>query len=282
MSHGVDHPVHRVPRDAECEPWDQLLQWRTAIRTYDEDRLSTVHRDHMSRCERMAHWFEHHEFSNVQSVHAHGLYAWCRWNSWMMCKGCMSMVPCSLRANRMSNQNVMTSLRNCRSCAMEYVVLNHEILSALRVFDVDLGNAPPRHAAGFRRHGGILSLSWCLNSVEEKLENLGAGSRFRGEEALLCLLALRESAYSHFYREHRNFLQSSESDAKLPITFLSTKYLECALWPDLFPFKSWWDSYWDGSENMYRSAKASYLSKVLCPIVEHGMSFDLLQYNFDK
>ena len=33
---------------------------------------------------------------------------------------------------------------------------------------------------------------------------------------------------------------------------------------------------------MYRSAKASYLSKVLCPIVEYGMSFDLLQCNIDK
>ena len=39
MSHGVDHPVHRVPRDAEFEPWHQLQQWRTALRTCDENRL---------------------------------------------------------------------------------------------------------------------------------------------------------------------------------------------------------------------------------------------------
>ena len=193
----------------------------------------------------------------------------------------------------MHNQNMVNSMSNSGFCAMEYVVpsfdripdpllnLDHEILSGLRVFDIDLGNAPPRHASGFGRHGGILSLSWCLISVEDKLD-LDAGGRSRGQDALLCLMALRESAYSYFYREHRDFLQSVGTDAKLSITFLSTRYSESALWPDLFTFKSWCDSYWDGAENMYRSAKASYLSNVLCPIVEYGMSFDHLKYNLDK
>ena len=77
---------------------------------------------------------------------------------------------------------------------------------------------------GFGRHGGgILSLSWCLTSVEDKLDNLDAGRRSRGQDALLCLMALRESAYSYFYCGHRDFLQSVGTDAKLSITFFEHK-----------------------------------------------------------
>ena len=38
--------------------------------------------------------------------------------------------------------------------------LDDVIVNSLRVFDLDFGIYPQRHEAGFRRHGGILSLSW--------------------------------------------------------------------------------------------------------------------------
>lgn len=62
-------------------------------------------------------------------------------------------------------------------------------------------------------------------------------------------------------------LAGSQHQRRLPLEFLTTKFLETALWPDLYPFDSWCDSYWAGSEHAYQSPRASYL--VISALINH-------------
>ena len=60
-------------------------------------------------------------------------------------------------------------------------------------FDVDVGNAPARHANGFRRHGGILNLSWSADSVTEQIERLAPSQKEVAEDAYFFLISCRRS-----------------------------------------------------------------------------------------
>ena len=83
-------------------------------------------------------------------------------------------------------------------------------------------------------------------SVETALARLPEAQRRRGEKALLYLLSSEDSSYAKFWRLHHRFLHTrrrqverGDIDAatpikRLPVSFLETVGLECALWPQLY------------------------------------------------
>lgn len=91
------------------------------------------------------------------------------------------------------------------------------------------------------------------------------------------------SEYASFIHEHNAWLDSGDrTTPRLPFKYLGTLYLENALWPDLYPFRSYCDSRWNASDVKMRSAKASFLVKCCSSIVDYGSSFELLQFHYDR
>ena len=142
-------------------------------------------------------------------------------------------------------------------------------------------------------------LSWKMQAVHEAVRELHLESRDRVHAAYTCLMHTADSAYREFIAEHNAWLTGDRVRSRLPVQYILTKYLENALWPDLYPFRlnrlsasstdvptqkrigsencyletrlqqpfettsvlgSWCDSHWAGKDEKYRSPKASYLA----------------------
>lgn len=290
-AHGIDRPLQRLPPHTVRRSWHEILATRKTVRSYDANRVATAEVDHLRRRQKNHSRIESDNFSSVQAVHAHGLYNWSKTNSWMFCDNCWSLVACSLNPLRMRSYapNVLPFCGSCDGYVVpklaniprELRKLHADTVRALRPFDVDVGNAPARHASGFRRHGGILTLSWSVDPVTDKIERLPPSQKEADQDAYLFLMSSRRSAYRKFVSQHEEFLVTG-GDRKQSLNILQTRYIECALWPDLYPFKKWCDSFWDGSHEKYASAKASYISKLLSSVVDYGVLHDLLHFQFDK
>ena len=96
------------------------------------------------------------------------------------------------------------------------------------------------------------------------------------------LMGDASSAYASFIGEHECWLRMMSTPARWPFRGLLRQFLENALWPDLYPHRSWCDTRWAGSEHHRRSPKASFLVKVTSSIVEYGSSMELLQFHYDR
>ena len=113
-------------------------------------------------------------------------------------------------------------------------------------------------------------LNICSQSVlqrglchRKKIERLPPSQKEVAEDAYLFLMSSRRSAYKQFVRKHETVVANG-GDRKQSLNILQTRYIECALWPDLYPFKKWCDSFWDGSHEKYASAEG-VTSPRACP-----------------
>ena len=57
--------------------------------------------------------------------------------------------------------------------------------------------------------------------------------------------------------------------------------IECALWPSLYPYRSWCDTVVAGSQTR-ASQKMSFITKVLSCIPCYSLEFELLHFHYDK
>lgn len=57
--------------------------------------------------------------------------------------------------------------------------------------------------------------------------------------------------------------------------------IECALWPNLYPFTAWCESIHHAGTSR-KSGKIPFLTKCLSSIIDYTLHFDLLQYIFDS
>ena len=57
--------------------------------------------------------------------------------------------------------------------------------------------------------------------------------------------------------------------------------IECALWPNLYPFTSWCESVISGSQSR-ESSKKSFWYKVQSSILDYSLDFDLLLFHYDR
>ena len=58
------------------------------------------------------------------------------------------------------------------------------------------------------------------------------------------------------------------------------KGIECALWPNLYPFTSWCESVLDGNKERM-STKISFYTKVFSSILDYSTLYELLQFHYD-
>lgn len=133
---------------------------------------------------------------------------------------------------------------------------------------------------GYRLKTGMTKLSISQKSVLEKIHEIGDR-----EHRKLCriayeyLMSSATSSYSHFV-QLRNDLIESESDLNC-FDFSLTIGIECALWPNLYPFTSWCESSISG-KNSQLSVRKSFWAKVFSEIVDYALHFDLLQWQYDR
>ena len=57
--------------------------------------------------------------------------------------------------------------------------------------------------------------------------------------------------------------------------------IECAPWPHLYPFRNWCDTSFTGHQHR-KSAKLSFFVKLLSEIIDYSLSFELLQFHYDR
>ena len=75
-------------------------------------------------------------------------------------------------------------------------------------------------------------------------------------------------------------ISSSSSSSSSDDDDTQRKGIECALWPNLYPYSDWCDSTLDGKETRL-SSKVSYMIKVNSEIADYGINHELLHFHYD-
>ena len=261
--------------------------------------------------------------------------AWCKHGSWSMCTQCHSvqarrLEPSDLRRTASASMSPQV----CTACKhQEYVPqledipvalqrLRPRVLAALRPLDVDTG-VYQRAPHGYRVHTAMIRFSWATTSVDDKIQALPKKKdRRRATKALRHLLTCTDSAYKTFYDLHLDFLRKhgtnvEEKMRKLPLSFLETPGLECAVWPELYWHRNLCETVaranhenrrkrrraaWqqqtgdstsssDGDEperaesriacSRLGRIKRGFLRKVLSPVIGYGLDYTLLHFVYD-
>ena len=133
---------------------------------------------------------------------------------------------------------------------------------------------------GYRQRTGPFRVSWTTTLVRETIEQIAdKDRRDRLLDAYYYLLHSPESSYSQFIRmqlrgERRPFLYEIYSSPRY-------RGVECALWPALYFRTSLCESVLEGQNNR-ASGKISYMHKVLSPVVDFAINYDILQYQYDR
>ena len=185
------------------------------------------------------------------------------------------------------------------------------VVQALRPLDVDCGPYQ-RNDYGYRIHTALIRFRWSLTSVDQKISALPTRQlRKQARKARQFLLQHTVSEYATFAQKHDDFLQRAATDPdldpKLPLHFLEEPGLECAVWPDLYfhadlcetveratdvrrleragpqpdPILDEGSELEEAEEPARHSVRRSFLRKVLGPILDYSMDYELLQFVFD-
>jgi hypothetical protein len=215
---------------------------------------------------------------------------WCVYNSWSFCSNCNSLKKKSMPFNFIKRSKNAV-LKDCVCKQDRYVVpkyddipqqlvcLTSSDVQVLRPFYFKFDHYE-RHAHGYRVKCCPMRLKICHESVVEKINNLtDATAKNRCQVAYDYLMLSEESSYSHFVHLRESLLARNESLNLF--NFIETQGIECALWPNLYPFTNWCESKITDSGSR-RSSKVSFNTKVFSEIVDYALHFDLLQFQYDR
>jgi hypothetical protein len=79
---------------------------------------------------------------------------------------------------------------------------------------------------------------------------------------------------------YRETIIAQQIDLNL-FNFKDTQGIECALWPNLYPYTSWCESIVSDSGSRL-SSKVSFNAKLHSEIIDYAMHFELLQFQYDR
>ena len=200
------------------------------------------------------------------SSRARAFQKWCVEDAWRVCGSCRSLLPQTFQSKHVQGRGragpEAPACLHCKASAGEgsqqgYWApdpdeqplplrrLSSDIIEALRRLQVHTGPAE-RADHGYAVHTDVIRFSFKIWSVEEALWELPKKERKKGLAAHSFLLASQDSSYKNFALLHNKFLLtraaairrgeiSFEDPVKrLPVNFLETVGLECAVWPHLY------------------------------------------------
>lgn len=117
-------------------------------------------------------------------------------------------------------------------------------------------------------------------SVIEKINLLDdLQAKKRCLNAYNYLMASDQSSYKTFVHKRNSEMETN----KILHIFnkQETVAIDCALWPNLYPFTNWCESYLTGHESRL-SSKISFLAKVFSEVIDYVMHYDLLHFQYDR
>lgn len=150
--------------------------------------------------------------------------------------------------------------KTCKKCNLYYHVpqaieipeplrgLSSQQWMALRPFVLHQGTGTwPKGAEGYRKKNEASKLSW--QSVSVRTTVVGMRDRIT-LQAYDFLMEHSLSAYRDFIAKHEAALKTLSEEGKtpnrmnlsLPTKYIAEIHIECALWPHLYPYRSWCDS----------------------------------------
>ena len=228
--------------------------------------------------------------SIIETSEAEDLEFWAKYQSWTFCANGGQLDPRKLLPP-FRKRTATPLFTNCKCSRGTYEVPSTDdiplILRRLTVddqrllspFDVHCGDYR-RIFNGYRQRTGPFRVSWSLNPVRDRIDQIvDEDRRDRVLNAYYYLLNSAESPYCQFVRkqlrgERRPFLYEIYSSPRY-------RGVECALWPALYLRTSLCESVLEGQNNR-ASSKISYMHKVLSPVVDFAINYDILQYQYDR
>ena len=225
----------------------------------------------------------------LATVDAENLAFWAVHGSTTYCANCNKLLQLRL-LSRWSNRPKVSAKGHCTCVEGRYftpqpnevpVVLrnlsNSEICS-LRPLTVHTGQYI-RLENGYRKKAGTFRLSWSRLSVVDQIQALQDDlSRQRVMTAYHHLMREPQSSYKFFVDQrersialgHRFNLYDYEQRC----------YVECCLWPNLYPTREWCETHLDGRGSRL-SSKAAFMVKVHSSIADYGLNYELLHFHYD-
>ena len=188
---------------------------------------------------------------------------WIQHLSWTYCQNCKL-----LRTERMLPNYF--KCQNCKCANKVYINpsvekfpnvlkgLSHDEIIVLRPFNIHLGDYVKKQN-GYRQKTNLFRLTWSEQTVLEKIHSLDdAEWKSRCISAYEFLMSHEESAYAKFV----NLRETSFEQSKRFNTYDFTQNVgvECALWPNLYPNFSFFETSLSGQENS-ASSKISFMTK---------------------
>lgn len=218
------------------------------------------------------------------------LQYWAEYGSFYTCENCHSIVSVKMPYNFVKRPTVSKKTK-CQCVKQRYIVprindfpyqllhLSKECIHALRPFDIHCGNYK-REKHGYRVKTTMIDLWPSTKPILEKIRDLNNhNDRQKCRVAYEYLMSSNESSYAHFVNLRQEILEN-ESTLN-PFNFSLTVGIECALWPNLYPFTSWCESTLSGKQTRL-SGKVSFCAKLFSEIADYALHFDLLQWQYDR
>ena len=157
--------------------------------------------------------------------------------------------------------------------------LTKDDIKTLRPFYLFLeDHVRPAHGYGIKSCTVNLRIS--QQSIVDKIAALtNATQKARCHRAYNYLITSDTSRYAHFVALREKLIQ--EKSQLNCFNFRDTEGIECVLWPNLYPFTSWCESVISDSGSRV-STKISFITKLHCEIIDYGLDFQLLQFQYDR
>ena len=128
------------------------------------------------------------------------------------------------------------------------------------------------------KKGGMFRVSWSNDSVEQKIAALDETEKQKCQVAYDWLMSNNESTYKNFVNKREQAI--ANNSAFKFYDHNQRQGIECALWPNLYPYSNWCASNQDGKQSRL-SSKVSFMIKVNSEIADYSMNHELLHFHYD-
>ena len=198
---------------------------------------------------------QQHQHPNAEQTlgtqDAENLEFWVKHGSWTYC----SVLQTRLLA-RFKNKSITKPKNGCTRQERRYPTpTNDDIPNVLRnlslpeicsLWPLTIHNGDYTHMENdYRQKGGIFRLKWSRLSVEEKLNTLpDIASRQRTRAPYHHLINDSESSYKEFVMRRDDSIQHGQQFNLYD--YQQRCYVECCLWPHLYPTRQWCETNFDG------------------------------------
>ena len=225
----------------------------------------------------------------VATENAENLQFWVIHWSTTYCFNCQKLLPVKL-LSRWMNRPIVKGKTSCTCIQGRYFSPNADAIShmlknlsnsencSLCPLTVHSGQYTSLHNS-YCQKGRTFQLTWSKLSILEQIEKLD------NQSSKLCALVAYNFLMNEAQSSYEDFVQQREQSLAVGHRFnmydyQQRRYVECCLWPNLYPTREWCETPLDGI-NSHLSLKVSFLVKVNSSIADYGLNDELLHFHYN-